>query len=48
MFVFQSLQEVREQTEKYQGYNEERPNESLRHLPLREYLLTKTYAKMVT
>ena len=33
MFVFQTLYEVREQTEKWlQQYNEERPHESLGHL----------------
>jgi putative transposase len=39
MFVFQSLDEVREQTEKWlQEYNEERPHEALGHLTPREYL----------
>ncbi len=42
MFVFQSLHEVREQTEKWlKEYNEERPHESLGHLTPREYLLTQ-------
>ena len=42
MFVFQSLAEVREQTEKWlKEYNEERPHESLGHLTPREYLLTQ-------
>ena len=43
MFVFQSLREVGEQTEKWlKEYNEERPHESLGHLPPREYLNPKT------
>jgi putative transposase len=42
MFVFQSLNEVREQTEKWlKEYNEERPHESLGDMTPREYLLTK-------
>ena len=42
MFVFQSLREVREQTEKWlKEYNEERPHEALGHLTPREYLLTQ-------
>lgn len=42
MFVFQSLSEVREQTEKWiKEYNEERPHESLGHMTPREYLLTQ-------
>ena len=42
MYVFQSLNEVREQTEKWlKEYNEERPHEALGHLPPREYLLTQ-------
>jgi putative transposase len=42
MFVFQSLAEVREQTEKWlKEYNEERPHESLGHLTPREYLSTQ-------
>ena len=42
MFVFQSLSEVREQTEKWlREYNEERPHESLGNMTPREYLLTK-------
>jgi putative transposase len=41
MFVFQSLDEVREQTEKWlREYNEERPHESLGNMTPREYLLT--------
>ena len=41
MFVFQSLAEVREQTERWlKEYNEERPHESLGHLTPREYRLT--------
>ena len=43
MFVFQSLEEVREETEKWlKEYNEERPHEALDDLTPREYLLTKT------
>ena len=43
MFVFQSLEEVREQTEKWlKEYNEERPHEALGHLTPREFLLTQT------
>ena len=43
MFVFQSLDEVRKQTEKWlREYNEERPHEALGHLTPREYLLTQT------
>ena len=42
MFVFQSVSEVREQTELWlKQYNEERPHHSLGHLTTREYLLTK-------
>jgi len=42
MFVFQSLEEVREQTEKWlKEYNEERPHEALGHLTPREYRLTQ-------
>ena len=43
MFVFQSLSEVREQTEKWlREYNEERPHESLGNMTPRDYLLTQT------
>ena len=43
MFVFQSLDEVREQTENWlKEYNEERPHEALGHLTPREYRLTQT------
>ena len=42
MFVFQTLNEVREQTEKWlKEYNEERPHESLGHMTPREFLLTQ-------
>ena len=42
MFVFQSLDEVREQTEKWlREYNEERPHESLGNMTPRDYLLTQ-------
>jgi putative transposase len=42
MYVFRSLEEVREQTEIWmREYNEERPHESLGNLTPREYLLTK-------
>ena len=41
MFVFQTLNEVREQTEKWlKEYNEERPHDSLGDMTPREYLLT--------
>jgi putative transposase len=42
MYVFRTLEEVREQTENWiREYNEERPHESLGNLTPREYLLTK-------
>lgn len=42
MFVFQTLNEVREQTEKWiQEYNEERPHDALGDMTPREYLLTQ-------
>jgi putative transposase len=42
MYVFQTLNEVREQTEKWlQEYNQERPHDSLGDLSPREFLLTK-------
>ena len=42
MYVFQTLNEVREQTEKWiKEYNEERPHKSLRDLTPREFLLTQ-------
>jgi putative transposase len=42
MLVFQTLNEVREQTEKWlKEYNEERPRESLGHMTPRELLLTQ-------
>ena len=48
LFVFQSLHEVREQTEKWiKEYNEERPHESLGHLTPIEYL-TKDRKSLVT
>jgi putative transposase len=41
MFVFQTLQEVRDQTEQWlKEYNEERPHDALGDLTPREYLLT--------
>ena len=43
MYVFQNLEEVREQTETWlREYNEERPHEALGHMTPREYLLTQT------
>ena len=43
MFVFQSLSEVREQTELWlKEYNEERPHKSLGHLTPREFVNPKT------
>lgn len=42
MYVFQNLNEVRTQTEKWiKEYNEERPHESLGDLTPREFLLTQ-------
>jgi putative transposase len=42
MYVFRTLEEVREQTERWmKDYNEERPHESLGNLTPREFLLTK-------
>ena len=42
MYVFRTLEEVRDQTETWiREYNEERPHESLGNLTPREYLLTK-------
>lgn len=42
MYVFRTLEEVREQSERWmKEYNEERPHESLGNLTPREYLLTK-------
>lgn len=42
MYVFRTLEEVREQTESWiREYNEERPDETLGNLTPREYLLTK-------
>jgi len=41
MFVFQTLQEVRDQTEQWlKEYNEERPHDALGDLTPREFLLT--------
>jgi len=42
MFVFQTLNEVREQTEMWlKEYNEERPHDALGDMTPREYLLTQ-------
>jgi len=42
MYVFRTLNEVREQTETWiKEYNEERPHDSLRDLTPREFLLTQ-------
>jgi len=42
MYVFQSLDEVRDQSKKWiKEYNEERPHESLGDLTPREFLLTQ-------
>ena len=42
MYVFQSLNETRDQTDKsIKEYNEERPRESLGDLTPREFLLTQ-------
>ena len=42
MYVFQSLHEVREQTEQWlREYNEERPHDALGDMTPREFLLTK-------
>lgn len=49
MFVFQSLYEVREQTEEWlKESNEDRPRESLGHLTPREYLLTQKRKSLKT
>lgn len=41
MYIFQSLAEVREQTENWlREYNEERPHEALGNMTPREFLLT--------
>ena len=42
MFVFQTLNEVREQTEMWlREYNEERPHDALGDMTPREFLLTQ-------
>jgi putative transposase len=41
MYIFQTLTEVKEQTEKWlREYNEERPHESLGNMTPREFLIT--------
>jgi len=46
--MYQSLAEVREQTEKWlKEYNEERPHESLGDMTPREYLLTQNPKSLV-
>jgi putative transposase len=48
MFVFQTLNEVKEQAEKWlKEYNEERPHDLLGDMTPREYLLTQI-AKLST
>ena len=43
MYVFQTLDEVREQTEMWlREYNEERPHDALGDMTPREYLLNQT------
>jgi len=45
MFVFQTLDEVREQTEKWlKEDNEERPHDALGDMTLREYRLTQNFS----
>ena len=41
MYIFETLTEVREQTERWlKEYNEERPHESLGNMTPKEFLLT--------